>query len=113
VDFTVTLTEAGIKAVQEKGLVTFFKLQAKMSTSNMMLFDASGKIVKYESPEHIIKDFFELRLDHYAKRRISLLARAQDQLQRISNKVPRRSNLSLRHELRALPSETQRQSLIH
>lgn len=92
VDFTVTLTEAGLKAVQEKGLVTFFKVQSKISTSNMMLFDASGKIVKYESPEHILKDFFELRLDYYEKRRISLLARAQEQLQRISNKVQRQLN---------------------
>lgn len=87
VDFTVTMTPAGLKAVQEKGMVAFFKLQSKMSTSNMVLFDASGQIAKYNSPEHILSDFFTIRLDFYDKRRASLLSRAQDQLLRISNKA--------------------------
>ena len=87
VDFTVTLTEAGVQAANEKGIMNFFKLSTKMSTSNMMLFDDKGIISKYDSPEHIMKDFFSLRLDFYEKRRLYLLARAQNQLQRISNKV--------------------------
>jgi DNA topoisomerase-2 len=39
----------------------------------MMLFDAEGKIKRYESPEHILKEFFDLRLQFYENRRVCLL----------------------------------------
>ena len=123
VDFTVTMTEAGLKAVAEKGIVQFFKLQTKMSTSNMMLFDADGLITKYNSPEHILRDFFALRLDHYEKRRVQLLARAQNQLLRISNKArPPAALLACRTRMsssfgviaaqtRSLPNSTKRSTV--
>lgn len=38
-----------------------------------MLFDSDGKINRYESPEHILADFFDLRLDYYERRRVALL----------------------------------------
>lgn len=37
----------------------------------MMLFDASGAIKRYESPEAIIEEFYGLRLSYYEKRRAS------------------------------------------
>lgn len=87
VHFKITMTEAGTQAALEKGLSTFFKMQSKISTSNMMLFNAAGQIEKYSSPEHILKDFYGLRLEYYEKRRLHLLKQAELQLQRISNKV--------------------------
>ena len=38
-----------------------------------MLFDANGKIKRYESPEDILTEFFNLRLEYYERRRVSLL----------------------------------------
>lgn len=38
-----------------------------------MLFDADGKIKRYDSPEEIIREFFDLRLQYYERRRVSLL----------------------------------------
>lgn len=38
-----------------------------------MLFDAEGVIHKYASPEDILRDFYDLRLAYYAKRRAALL----------------------------------------
>lgn len=38
-----------------------------------MLFDADGKIKRYESPEEILMEFFDLRLQYYERRRVSLL----------------------------------------
>ncbi|KAJ7354849.1 DNA topoisomerase 2-beta [Desmophyllum pertusum] len=35
----------------------------------MVLFDALGCLRKYESPLHILKEFFELRLERYAIRK--------------------------------------------
>jgi len=40
---------------------------------NMMLFDAEGKIKRYDSPEQILTEFFDLRLQYYEKRRVALL----------------------------------------
>jgi DNA topoisomerase-2 len=39
----------------------------------MMLFDAEGKIKRYDSPEEILQEFFDLRLAYYEKRRVALL----------------------------------------
>ena len=39
----------------------------------MMLFDKDGIIKHYESPEHIIQEFYELRLEYYEKRRLAML----------------------------------------
>lgn len=38
-----------------------------------MLFDADGKIRRYESPEEILTEFFDMRLMYYERRRVSLL----------------------------------------
>jgi DNA topoisomerase-2 len=35
-----------------------------------VLFDASGRIKKYETPEEILHDFYELRLSFYQKRKV-------------------------------------------
>ena len=40
----------------------------------MMLFDAEGKIRRYESPEAILEEFAAMRLQFYHKRKLSLLA---------------------------------------
>jgi DNA topoisomerase-2 len=40
---------------------------------NMMLFDQHGAIKRYDSPEAILQEFFDLRLDYYEKRRAALL----------------------------------------
>lgn len=51
--------------------ITFaFKLGARLSTNNMHLFDASGNIKKYGSTNEILQDFFAVRLEYYAKRRV-------------------------------------------
>ncbi|EFJ45103.1 hypothetical protein VOLCADRAFT_94598 [Volvox carteri f. nagariensis] len=69
------------------GLEAKFKLQAKVTTSNMMLFQKDGIIKHYQSPEAIIAEFFELRLDYYEKRRIAMLRFAQMDQMRADNKV--------------------------
>jgi hypothetical protein len=44
-----------------------------MPAGNMMLFDAEGRIKHYPSPEAIVAEFFDLRLDYYERRRQALL----------------------------------------
>ena len=47
--------------------------QALLAAGNMMLFDAEGKIKRYETPEQILEEFYDLRLDFYHKRKAALL----------------------------------------
>ena len=38
-----------------------------------MLFDSNGVIRRYETAEDILRDFFELRMAYYGKRRLALI----------------------------------------
>eukprot|EP00090_Calanus_glacialis_P008645 TRINITY_DN1699_c0_g1_i2.p1 TRINITY_DN1699_c0_g1~~TRINITY_DN1699_c0_g1_i2.p1 ORF type:complete len:1611 (-),score=547.76 TRINITY_DN1699_c0_g1_i2:290-4978(-) len=70
VKFIVQMTEDSIrKAETEKGLHTFFKLQTTMSCTSMVLFDSLGCLRKYENVQEIMKEFFDLRLTMYGKRK--------------------------------------------
>jgi DNA topoisomerase-2 len=39
----------------------------------MVLFDQRGVIKRYETAEDILKEFYELRIDYYGKRRLCLI----------------------------------------
>ena len=51
VDIEVRLKLDKIAMVMQEGLLKKFKLTSTISTSNMHLFDAEGKIKKYDTPE--------------------------------------------------------------
>jgi hypothetical protein len=42
-------------------------------TGNMMLFNSEGVIRKYDTAEDILREFYELRLGFYTKRKAALL----------------------------------------
>ena len=69
----------------------------------MMLFDADGKIKRYDSPEDILTEFFGLRLQYYERRRVSLLqvgaARAGGVRRRGSAPRPREPGGSCQRDL--------------
>jgi DNA topoisomerase-2 len=56
-----------------KDLVKDLKMRKTFHTSNMHLFHPTRGIHKYESPEEILQDFVELRLEHYKKRKAHLI----------------------------------------
>ena len=39
----------------------------------MVLFDAKGVIKRYETAEDILREFFELRMEYYSRRRLALI----------------------------------------
>lgn len=51
VDIEVRLKLDKIAMIMQEGLLKKFKLTSTISTSNMHLFDAEGKIKKYDTPE--------------------------------------------------------------
>jgi DNA topoisomerase-2 len=56
-----------------KDLLRDLKLRKTFRVSNMHLFHPTKGIYKYSSPEEILKDFVELREDHYVKRKAHLI----------------------------------------
>src|SRR5210317_828575 len=56
-----------------KDLVKDLKLRKSFHTSNMHLFHPVKGIYKYSSPEEILKDFVDIRLEHYNKRKEQLI----------------------------------------
>ena len=87
VHFVIKMTPEKMKEALDAGLYNKFKLTSKISITNMMLFDHDGVIRKYDGPEDIVKEFFDVRLDLYKKRKAHLLKVAEAELKRISNKA--------------------------
>lgn len=56
-----------------KDLIKDLKLRKTFHMTNMHLFHPTKGIYKYTSPEEILKDFVELRLEHYKKRKAHLI----------------------------------------
>ncbi|KAJ7356666.1 DNA topoisomerase II [Mycena albidolilacea] len=87
VHFVITMDAKNLEKAEEKGLVEFFKLTSKLTTSNMICFDFDGKIKKYNSPEEIIEDFYPVRLAYYQKRKDHLAAELQNVFEKLTNQA--------------------------
>merc|ERR1719181_2171269 len=57
VHFVLTLTPAKMREAEAAGFHKVFKLKSSLSTNNMMLFDAEGKIAKYDTALDILSEF--------------------------------------------------------
>lgn len=73
VHFEIQMEEKHLAAAVEEGLEEKFKLTKTIATSNLVAFDAEGRITKYATVEDILKEFFNVRLKFYEKRKVSRL----------------------------------------
>ncbi|KAF8641179.1 hypothetical protein AX17_000814 [Amanita inopinata Kibby_2008] len=87
VHFVINMGLKELERAEQQGLLDFFKLTGKISSSNMMCFDFEGKIKKYESPEEILEEFYPVRLAYYQKRKDHLAEELQNALDRLSNQA--------------------------
>lgn len=87
VDITISLSrENMIKISNQSKLITKFKLESRIYTSNMNLF-TDGKIIKYDSAEKIIDVFYKKRLADYELRKSSMLDQIKRDQTRLDNQV--------------------------
>lgn len=70
-----------------KDFVKDLKLQKTIRTSNMHLFHPQTGIKKYLTPEEILMDFVEIRLDLYKKRKVHMIESLTHEVERITNKA--------------------------
>ncbi|GJX26748.1 DNA topoisomerase 2-like protein [Tanacetum coccineum] len=86
VNFEITMTEDQMNTAKKEGLWKKFKLTTRLSTANMHLFDEHGVIKKYDTPELILEEFFDIRLRFYEKRRTAQLCELEKALKLLKNK---------------------------
>lgn len=70
VHFIIQMEEKHMKKALEEGLEEKFKLVKQIATSNMVAFDAEGRITRYETPEDILRAFYAVRIKLYEKRKV-------------------------------------------
>ena len=87
VRFVITMPEEQMREAHAMGLEKRFKLTSTISTTNMHLFDAEGHIRRYESPEAILEEFFQLRMAYYDARKASMADILRSDLARLESKV--------------------------
>lgn len=64
-----------------------FKLTKSFSTNNMYLFNKDLILTKYDTVDDIIKEFYNIRLEYYSKRREYLLIKLKRDLDILENKM--------------------------
>jgi DNA topoisomerase-2 len=78
VDFTIT-------GYSGKDIIKDFKLQKSFHVSNMHLFHPTSGIKKYKSPEEILVDFVEIRMDVYKKRKEHIVRVLNEKAKKLEN----------------------------
>lgn len=87
VDFELHLSEENMMMARQEGILKFLKLTTTIATTNMHLFDENNLIKKYATPEQILEDFFQLRLQYYEKRKKVIVENLELELLKLENKV--------------------------
>lgn len=88
VHFIVTLnSEAEMARAEAEGLEKRFKLSTTIATSNLVCFDMQGRIRKYENVDIILREFYDLRLKYYQRRKDYMLEQLTTEWEKLENKV--------------------------
>jgi len=70
VRFLLHMTETGMEAGEKEGIEKRFRLSTTLALTNLVCFDPAGRIKKYtEGPNQIIRDFYDVRLGLYQRRK--------------------------------------------
>jgi DNA topoisomerase-2 len=87
--FVVKLTDEQMAAYESNGMTLYkkFKLNASLTTSNMVLFDTNGKLKRYATANDILIEFFHVRMRYYIARKAMLLKKAKEDLRMLSDKA--------------------------
>nr|POF15379.1 dna topoisomerase 2 [Quercus suber] len=86
VHFVIKLEDKGLADNMAK-LMDLLKLSKTFATSNLVAFDAQGRIHKYQSPLEIMDAFYHVRLQMYQKRKQHMLNELQRELEKFTNQA--------------------------
>ncbi|KAF2864297.1 type II DNA topoisomerase [Piedraia hortae CBS 480.64] len=86
VHFVVKIEEKYMSDSEDK-IMELFKLSRPMATSNLVAFDAQGRIHKYATPLDILEEFYQTRLVLYQRRRRHMLDVLENELAKFTNQA--------------------------
>ncbi|EYC08717.1 hypothetical protein Y032_0064g3495 [Ancylostoma ceylanicum] len=87
VRFVIKVASGKLKELEAEGLHKVFKLQTVLNTTSMVLFDASGCLRKFNTPEEICAEFFETRKQKYIERKAFMEGMLRAQSNRLTNQA--------------------------
>jgi DNA topoisomerase II len=90
VSFTVKFRGNELKKLirnSNDSLIKYLKLTSVISLTNLHLYNENGKIVKYDYPEDILEDFYEVRYKMYEKRIEYVVDKLKNQFNIIDYKI--------------------------
>jgi DNA topoisomerase-2 len=88
IDIKLILTKENMDEMMDgTNVYKKLSLETYISTENMHLFNAEGKIQKYDNQYQIIDEFFEIRMQHYSKRKIFQLNKLKHDIMIYSNRI--------------------------
>ena len=87
VRFVIRLEDKHMKAAEAEGLHKRFRLTKSMATTNLVAFDAQGRITKYNCVEEILRAFYDIRIKFYEKRKAYQLAEWEKDLDKLTNQA--------------------------
>jgi DNA topoisomerase-2 len=74
-------------AAEAEGLERRLRLATQLSTSNLVCFDHLGRIKKFAEPAEILREFYDLRLAYYQRRKDWLAGQLTLEWTRLDNRV--------------------------
>lgn len=87
VRFLVSLSRDKLVSAEQEGLHKFFKLQTTISLSSMVAFDKDCCLKRYDTVVDIMKEFFDLRLEYYRKRKDYLEGMLEAEASKLTNQA--------------------------
>lgn len=87
VRFTVSMSDEKYRKALDEGLHKVFKLQSSISTGSMVLFDNNGVLRRFDTVDQILKEFYELRMKYYVKRKGYLVGMFEAEAAKLSNQA--------------------------
>lgn len=87
IKFVVTLTAAEMQRALSEGLLNRFKLTSTISLSNLVAFDPAGRLKRYRDAEEILRDYYDVRLELYQRRKDYIAKQLEHQLVKLSEQA--------------------------
>ncbi|RYC58747.1 hypothetical protein CHU98_g7467 [Xylaria longipes] len=87
VHFEIQMDEKHMTQALAEGLLEKFKLVKQVATSNLVAFDTTGRIRKYEKVEDILEEFYVYRLNMYTKRKAHWLSVFHSDYRKLKNQA--------------------------
>lgn len=87
INFIVTLTPQKLRDYEREGFYKVFKLQTTVSISSMCAFDKNLCLMKYDDINRIMREFYDLRLEFYVKRKNYLTGILEADARKLTNQA--------------------------